>query len=128
MSSQIKQAERKKNRAYWPVIGFILAVAIGVFAWFIAPDVTRFLRDHLPQLRNAGTAEMMRPFVAVGIFLVTGGIAVLIVAGMISASTPKDPTKIKEKELVKQRNAQVRAKEARRRRQQDINRQMKSGK
>ena len=128
MSSQIKQAERKKNRAFWPVIGFILAVAIGIFAWFIAPEVSAFLLRKLPQLGTAGTVQSIRPFVAVGIFLITGGITVLIVAAMVSANTPKDPTKVKEKELIKQRNMQIRSKEARKRRQQDINRQMKSGK
>lgn len=127
--SQIRQAERKqKNKAFWPLIGFVLAVAIGVFAWFIAPDVARFALARLPQLGNAGTVASLRPIFAGLVFIVVGGIAALIVALMVSTGTPKDPTQVREKDMVKQRTRLVREKEARKRRQRDINRQMKSGK
>jgi hypothetical protein len=124
MSSQIKQAEKKKNKAFWPLIGFALAVSLGILAYFLKDPVYSWLNVTVRGFPPAGIAPAtMKLVVAGALFLVMGGLVALI----ISLAVPKDTRQVKTTDLVKERKMKLKDAEIRKRRQQQINRQNRSG-
>jgi hypothetical protein len=65
----------------------------------------------------------MKLIVAGALFLVMGGLVALI----ISLAVPKDPRRVKNTDLVKERKMKLKDAEIRKRRQQQINRENRSG-
>lgn len=126
--SQVKQAEKKgKNRAFWPLIGFGLAVSVGILSWFLKDPVYTWLARSplIPGFPPAGIDPFqMRLLVAAALFTIMLGFAGLIIA----LAVPKSPSRVREKDLVKERKMVVKQKELKKARQREINRQMKSGK
>ena len=124
MTSQVKQAEKKKNKAFWPLIGFVLAVALGILAYFLREPVYDWLSDVVRGFPPPGVAPAtMKLIVAGALFLVMGGFVALI----ISLAVPKDPRRVKNTDLVKERKMKLKDAEIRKRRQQQINRENRSG-
>ena len=76
-----------KRRAYRPLIGFVLAVVVGVIAWVIAPSVIGWLANVLPVFQgNELPLATTRPIFTVLIVLLT-----LILFALVAALTaPKD--------------------------------------
>lgn len=124
--SQIKMAEKKgKNKAFWPLIGFVLAISIGVLAWFIKDPVYTWLANGpIPNFPPPGIAPAtMKLLVAAAIFTVLAGVGALIIA----MAVPKSTSRVKEQDLVNERKGALKEKELKKARQREINRQMKSG-
>lgn len=102
--SQVRLQEKKFNRALWPVIGFILAVALGAIAWMLQPTVITFLRRTSPRVREAvrdlpdWQVEVLVAFI---IFILLAVLAALIVAVL----SPKKKAIVKDIDLVKERKA-----------------------
>jgi hypothetical protein len=113
------QRKPTKNRAFLPLIGFILAVALAAIAWIISPEVVKFLGSHL---RGFPRGPQMNTYTAIVLFIMFGGVAALIVA----AAVPKKKSQVKEKDLVQERKEMVAAKAARKKRQRMLNKDMKS--
>jgi|FLYN01.1.fsa_nt_gi hypothetical protein len=126
--SQVRQAEKKgKNKAFWPLIGFLLALAAGILAWFLRDPVYDLLARSpaIPNFPPPGIAPaQMKLLVAVALFTIILGLAGLIIA----LAAPRNPVWVKEKDLMKERSRVVKEKELKKARQREINRQMKSGK
>jgi uncharacterized membrane protein YgaE (UPF0421/DUF939 family) len=114
------QRKPTKNKAFWPLIGFILAVALAAIAWVIAPSVVSFLHSKLGA--RFPTGAQMNLYTTVMLFLMLGGLSALIVA----ATMPRKKSQVKEADLVKERKDMLAAKAARKKRQQLLNKDMKS--
>jgi mannitol-specific phosphotransferase system IIBC component len=108
-----------KNKAFWPLIGFVLAVAIAAIAWALAPSVVSFLGA---RLKGFPRGPQMNLYTTIVLFFMFGGVASLIVA----AAMPKKKSQVKETDLVKERKQMMAEKAARKKRQQMINKDMKS--
>ncbi len=109
--SQARIAEKKTRRALWPVMGLILAVALGAIAWFskeavigILPATVRIQLDRLPGIQG----ELA---VAAFIFVIMLGIVAIIVA----VAAPKRRINVKEKDMFKERDKMLRDNAARER-------------
>lgn len=116
---------KPKKRGMWPVIGFVLALALGAISWVLAPHVYRFLRARLPQL-NTGTLteEQVTIIVGVFVFVILVVLASLVVAAFAprkSRHDTRDAALRKEKEAMlrqeKERKVRRRMVEAEMRRQ-----------
>lgn len=111
------------NKALWPVIGFILAVALGIIAYILSPEIIKAL----PELRIGGlSGNDLRLAVAGVIFLLLGAVTVLIIA----AAVPRDRNpmdKITEKDLQEQRMMRNKRHLAKRQRERNIKNQERRG-
>lgn len=80
------QSKRKRS-PYRPLIGFLLAVGVGVVAWIIAPTVIAWLASILPGFRgNELPLATLRPIFTALIVMITLVLFALIMALL----TPKD--------------------------------------
>jgi hypothetical protein len=107
-----KPPPKPKSKGLWPVYGLLMAVALGIISYFIAPTVQRMVI----QITRGGFTgqelppDQMRLFFTGLVFLVLGSIAALIVA----MARPKPKRKVMDADLVKQKDA-MRLEEKRRR-------------
>lgn len=107
-----KPPPKPKSKGLWPVYGLLMAVALGIISYFIAPTVQRMVI----QITKGGFTgqelppDQMRLFFTGLVFLVLGSIAALIVA----LARPKPKRKVMDADLVKQKDA-MRLEEKRRR-------------
>lgn len=120
--SQIKLAQTKRRRGLWPVMGLLLAVALGVISYIFAPNIIQLTRQLLPQFRPAGMPqEQLRLVFTVLTFAVLLAFSALLVAIFM----PKKRTVIKDTDLKKERDEMIAYKRADRQRQRQINLQTK---
>jgi type VI protein secretion system component VasK len=123
MSSQITIVEKKRSRALYPVMGMLLAVAIAVIAYMIAPDVIAWLRTNLRGFQTRGVPpEQLRLMISALIWLVL----ISCVALAVALFAPRKQLNIKDSDLSKERKDLQEQKRQDRMRQRRINQQMKN--
>lgn len=116
--TQVKQAERKAKRSWWPLIGFLLVVSLGIISYFLAPTVIDVTLRLLPRLSLRGVS----PEVARWIFTaLTFGILIILVGLLVALFAPRKRTLVKETDLVKEREAMLRERERTKLHQRDVN-------
>ncbi|MBI5669414.1 MAG: hypothetical protein HZC41_15530 [Chloroflexi bacterium] len=114
---------QSKTRAFWPVIGFVLAVSLGVLAWALGPAAYEFLRDN--RIINFSISNYPR---ATWELIITGVLFVVMLmfaSLVVAAARPRQKSEVREKDLVKERDRMVREQKAKKILQREINRQMK---
>ena len=106
----MKKAQRKRS-PYTPIIGLMLAIALGVVGWLIAPGVIDWLAATLPSFDvNALPLSISRPIFTAILVVVT-----LIVFALVAALlAPKDAQKASESKLEQERTALRRRQKAER--------------
>jgi len=118
-----KEKQRLRRRGLWPLMGALMAVSLGFIAYSIGPSIANFAKKQFPDLANSGLSSNQLNLVASGVvFLVFFGLAAVIVALAI----PRD-SKAKQstyKVLAKERQAKIKAQDRRKRRRQEVARQM----
>ena len=109
-----------RGKAFWPVLGFLLALSSGALAWVFTPSVLDFLKKSLSNF----------PRVTPTISLIVGGIIFVVLALLFSVivafAVPRKKSAVTEIQMAKDRNLLVREKAARKVRQREINRQNKA--
>ncbi len=110
-------------RAFWPVLGFVLAISFGVLAWALGPAGYEFLRDN--RIVNFAASNVSRDvweWVIRGVIFV---ILLMLASLIVAAARPRQVTDVREKDLAKERiqlRKDIRSKKELQRR---INKQMK---
>jgi hypothetical protein len=104
-------------QAYGPAIGLLLAIAVGILAWFLAPEVDKILIRSLPNFREIAP-NTLRIFTTVVMFIVF----VLLVSLIVAAAVPKKKSAINEKGLIKEREDMIKEKKMTKLRRQHMNR------
>ncbi len=91
---------KQKQSSVTPIIGFLIAVALGVGAWLVAPSAITALTKTLPSLNT------LTPMTARIIFTVIIVVMALIIFGLVAALTTqkRDPL-TNESRLEKERDA-----------------------
>lgn len=116
--SQVRIAEKKRFRGFWPLAGLVMIVALGIISYFLAPSVIDFTRRTLPGFTTAGMApEQLRLIFTVLIFVVLASFSGLLIA----IAAPKRSMHVKEKDLVKERKQMAEYKKYERMRQRRLN-------
>jgi hypothetical protein len=119
--SQVKIVRKRKGQALLPLIGLILAVAIGIISYFLAPAVLGVLRQLNGGFGRGIPEERLLLFITIGVFFVLGSIASLLVA----IARPKKKIDVKEADLEKERKQAKLFKEYEIQRQRKLNREMR---
>jgi hypothetical protein len=119
-----KPAKKSRTQAFWPVLGLMLIIACGAIAYFVGPEVVKWL-DSSNVIRGfppAGVPRANLDWILRGIVFV---VLALLASLMVAAAVPKKKSAVTEKQLVKQRTEMVNDKKARKMRQQLMNKQNK---
>jgi hypothetical protein len=116
------QAAEKKRRAFWPVLGFLLLVALVGISYFAGPEIVKWLDSSnvirgFPPPASEVPRSQINLIVSATTFVVLAMFASLIVA----ATLPKKKSEINEKMLAKERAERVREQKARKVRQKMLN-------
>lgn len=116
--TQIRMAEKKVKRSWWPLIGFLLIVSIAIISYAIAPDVQAFMRRLLPRLNLSTLApETQRLFFAALTFL----ILILLVGLIVAMFAPRKKSLVKDDEVTKDRKVMLVYHEREKKRQRKVN-------
>ena len=109
-----------RGKAFWPVVGFLLALSAGMLAFVFTDPTIAMLRS---SLRNFPTPNAtIRLIVGIIIFALLAMIFSLIVAVTI----PRKKSAVTEVQVAKNRKIMVNEKAARKIKQREINRQNKA--
>jgi type VI protein secretion system component VasK len=114
-----KYAPRKKNplKPFYPVIGLLILILGGGFAYYVSPSVTTWL-----DVRMEGTfPPQMRLVVAGVIFLVI----VMVLGTIFSAFQPRTPKGVSEKDLDKEKQERVKEQQAAAKRRKEMQSKMR---
>jgi uncharacterized BrkB/YihY/UPF0761 family membrane protein len=119
-----KQAEqdRKKGTALLPAAGFILIVALGIVAWFIAPSVQDLLVRRL-QVGDAVRAPEFK-YVVFGVLFIT---MVMSVGLIYAIAVPRRRDDVKDGDIAKERKEMTKAIEERKARRRKVKHDMRKG-
>ncbi|MCS7070317.1 MAG: hypothetical protein NZM00_02355 [Anaerolinea sp.] len=102
MNSQVKVAVRSRRRWAWPVVGFILAVSLGVIAYMLAPAAIQFVRSTLRGFDTSGMAPTTLRWIFTAILFV---IFITLAGLIVAVAAPKPRDTVKYSDLVKEREA-----------------------
>lgn len=100
----VKVAEKKKAKNPWlPFVGFMIAVSVGVIAYFGAPILTEFVKDYIGEAefnRRLGTTSQgtFELAVAVFIWLILFATAMMIVAAAIGEDPEEEGRLLRPRE------------------------------
>jgi cbb3-type cytochrome oxidase subunit 3 len=110
--SQVKVADRRQSRAAWGVMGFFLALALGVASWFLAPPLTDVLPRNLQNLLEQRFPEPAGQIIVAAVIFV---ILLSFVGVIVAIFAPKPRATVKDSDILKERQAVNRDKQARER-------------
>ena len=108
-----------RGRAFWPILGFLLALSSAAFAFILTDPVVSALQKSLRNFPRGATVNII---IGVILFVVIGLIFSLIVAFAV----PRKKSGVTEIQMTKDRKAMVNQKMARKIKQREINRQGKA--
>jgi hypothetical protein len=112
-------------RKYWPVIGFLMVIALAIISWFIAPSAIELMRDIIPRFTGRELNPMvMRIIFTVVLTFLFGAIS----AALLALLTPKPQINVREGDMLKERQEMLRKKELEKQRLRKINRELRGGK
>jgi hypothetical protein len=121
------EAAKKRREAFWPVLGFLMLVALTGISYFAGPEIVRWLDSNniirgFPPPASEVPRSQINLIVSVMTFVVLALFASLIVA----ATLPKKKAEINEKALAKERAERVQEKKVKKMRQKMLNQQGRS--
>ncbi len=124
MSSQVTVVTKKRSRALWAAFGFLLIVALLIIAWILAPGLVTFLKGSFRGFRTAvGTMPPLHLQIAFTLIIFV--VLALLSAIVVTIASPRRALQFKDKDLQKERVANLDYQRAARKRQRKLNREMR---
>ncbi|MBK8026357.1 MAG: hypothetical protein IPK19_34455 [Chloroflexi bacterium] len=123
MTSQVKIASKKRTRWAWPVVGFVMILALSVIAYFLAPSVQGTIDDLFPQFRREGMSNQTYQLIVAGFTFV-----ILLLSATLLVSLGgrrKRPLDVTNRSLEKERAQMIADKKALKRRQRRLNQELR---
>lgn len=109
-------------RRYWPVIGFLMLIAIAIISWFLAPGAIDVARDIIPRFTGREASPIvMRLLFTVLLVAILGSLS----AALLALASPKRQDEVREGDMLKERQELLKRKEAERLRMRKINRELR---
>jgi hypothetical protein len=109
-------------RRYWPVIGFLMLVAIAIISWFLAPEAIALTRNIIPRFTGRELPVMtMRIVFTVLLTFLLGALS----AAVLALATPKPKDQVREGDMLKEREELVKRKAMERERTRRLNRELR---
>jgi hypothetical protein len=116
--TQVVQAEKKRKRSWWPLIGFLLIVSLLVISYALAPDVIREVQRGLPRLNMRSIAPEMQRLIFTGVIF---GVLLLIAGLIVAMFAPRKRTLVKETDIIKEREQMLVARVRDKKKQRTVN-------
>ncbi|MCA0453302.1 MAG: hypothetical protein LCI00_04940 [Chloroflexi bacterium] len=116
----MNKKKESRGKAFWPVLGLLLAISAGLLAWVFTNPTIDFLKKNLRSFPPA------TPTVTLIVGVILFALLILIFSLLVAIAVPKRKSDVNEAKLVKERSEMVRAKAARKIHQREINRQNKA--
>jgi type VI protein secretion system component VasK len=111
-----------RRRGLWPFYGLLMAVALGAISYILSPQLVLFVRRQSPEFSIGDlTPDQVRLFFAGVIFLVLLSVVTLILA----VAAPRKKSDVKDRHLLKEKQAMEAARRTRRKRQLQVERKMR---
>ncbi len=115
--SMSPRKKKTKMQAFGPAIGLLLVAAVGILAWFLAPEIDKILIRTLPNFK-----EIPKQNLQIFTTVVMTVVFVLLVSLIVAAAAPKRKSAVNEKEMVKDRLELIKEKELTKRRRKQMSR------
>ncbi len=114
----------QRSRRRWAAIGFVLIVALSVIAWFAAPTVLDWLKTTFKPL---GSALVSIPKIQqqIALTVIVFFLLSIVTALVVTLGAPRQPLEVREKDLVKEREDNVKYRRRQRKLQRKFNREMR---
>ncbi len=120
--SQIKVVVEQNSHRRWAAIGFLLIVSLTIIAWFVSPDVIKWVKSTFRQFDTSSITPIQLQLA----FTVIVFVLLALVAGLIvTLFAPKQALNVRDKDLVKERETGEKYRRAQRKRQRRINRELR---
>lgn len=116
--TQVVQAEKKRKRSWWPLIGFLLIVSLLALSYALAPSVIAEIQRGLPRLNMRSISPEVQRLIFTGVIF---GILLMIVGLIVALFAPRKRTLVKETDLIKEREQMLVQREKDRKRQRAVN-------
>ncbi len=116
--TQIVQAQKKRKRSWWPLIGFLLIVSLLIISYAVAPEVIAWVQRTLPRLNMRSIAPEMQRLIFAGVIF---GILLLIAGMIVAVFAPRKRTLVKESDILKERELMLVQRERDKVKQRKIN-------
>jgi hypothetical protein len=116
--TQVVQAEKKRKRSWWPLIGFLLIVSLLVISYALAPDVIREVQRGLPRLNMRSIAPEVQRLIFTGVIF---GVLLLIAGLIVAMFAPRKRTLVKETDIIKEREQMLVARVRDKKKQRTVN-------
>lgn len=103
--SQVTHKEKRTNKSFWPVIGFVFAIVFGVLGFFMAPSTVTLVENVYPDFnRNMLPVTEMQLYIGFGVIV---ALLLMVLSAMIIAiAEPKRAMHVKETDIAKERKAE----------------------
>jgi hypothetical protein len=119
------QKERTDGlRKFWPVIGFIMLIALGFIAYAVSPSLISWASKQFPNFQGSPNDPTVRAGFSFMVFVVLSSIAGLLMAVAIPR---RKIEKVSEGKLAQERKEMLAARDLAKRRQRKINQKMRQG-
>lgn len=116
-SGRDMEAQKTSIRAFLPVMGFFLLIALGAVSYVLSAPVHELVMENV----DGVPADQEVQYLVAGVLFV---VLMMFVGMLYAAFAPKPQKRVTEAELKRERVAVQREKEARRRNRRDVNRKM----
>lgn len=120
VGDQAKKAKEARKQAFWPLIGFVLAIASGVMAFVLAPEVNKLLRKSLPNFRQI--AEKDAQLFTTGVLFI---VFVLLASLVVAAAVPRKKDIVSNKAMADERQDLLKEKRITKLRRKQMNKMNK---
>lgn len=109
-------------RKYWPVIGFLMIVAVAILSWFLAPAAIDAARDIVPRFTGRELSPTaMRIAFTVLLTVILGSLSAMLLA----LASPKRKDVVREGDMLREREQLLNRKAVQRERQRKVNRELR---
>lgn len=105
-----------RGRAFWPVLGFLLALSAGVLAFVFTDPTIAFLKTKLHPFPNDAKVPIIIGVILFALFA-------MIFSLIVAFAVPRKKSAVTEIQMAKDRKVMVNQKMARKIKQREINRQ-----
>lgn len=116
--TQVVQAEKKRSRSWWPLIGFLLIVSLLIISYALAPSVIVEVQRGLPRLNMRSIAPEVQRWIFTGVIF---GVLLLLAGLIVALFAPRKRTLVKETDLIKEREQMLVQREKDKKHQRAVN-------
>lgn len=115
-----KEEKLSGGRAFWPVLGFLMLVMLGIISWFLAPQAQLLAMRFFPTF-TGGEIEpwQIQAMFAFIVFVVLAGVA----SGIVAIAAPKRSLNVREGDLARERAKMLKEQRTTKKRRQKMNRE-----